>query len=207
MSEFVIRRMTLDDVEAGAALQAAAFPPPFPEELLWSVDHLRTHVEKFPEGQFVAEAEGRVVGTCSSCLLTEENWQAHRPWEETVGSFFIHEHDPKGSTLYGLDITVHPNFRKLGIGRSFYQHRFDLVRALGITRYGTGCRLPDFQAYAEKYENFTPEEYAMCVVNGETTDRTLTPLLKMGLSFVMVVRDYMDDPESGNAAALLEWLP
>ncbi len=203
MSEITIRRMTLDDVREGARLQPLAFPPPFREDLLWTEDHLRVHIDKFPEGQFVATLGDVIVGTSSSCLISETTWQAHNPWEETVGSAFIDNHRPNGSTLYGVDITVHPSYRKRGIGRRFYDVRFDLVRRLGLSRYGTGCRIPDFA----KHGTATPEEYAHLVVEGRTSDRTLTPLLRYGLNFVMVVRDYMDDAESGNAAALLEWQP
>ncbi len=50
-------------------------------------------------------------------------------------------------------------------------------------------------------------QYARVVVEGKATDRTLTPLLRYGLGFVEVIENYMDDEESGNAAALLEWRP
>jgi hypothetical protein len=45
------------------------------------------------------------------------------------------------------------------------------------------------------------------VVTRELTDRTLTPLLSYGLTFLGVIENYMEDVESGDAAALLEWLP
>jgi len=183
-------------------LQASCFPPPFDPDLLWKREHLERHLDLFPQGQFVATSQGKVIASCSNTLISEDNWLAHRAWDETVGGYFLSKFDPNGTTLYGLDISVHPDFRRQGVARGLYQARFELV--IGpILRYGTACRLPDFS-----HNHFpTPEHYAMAVVAGEAQDRTLTPLLKIGMTMTDVLTNYMDDPESGNAAALLEWRP
>ncbi len=192
-----------EPLEEVAALQALAFPPPFPSELHWQAEHLRAHLEVFPDGQFVAKVGNRVVASCSNCVIDESNWESHKSWSQTVGGPFIKNHDPSGSTLYGLDITVHPDFRRLGIGRSFYRARFQYVRLNGLTRFGTACRLPDFQNSGLESQ----EEYVRSVISGELTDRTLTPLLRYGMNFKAILPNYLEDPESGNAAALLEWKP
>jgi ribosomal protein S18 acetylase RimI-like enzyme len=206
-SKILIRPMTWDDVTGVVALQPLAFPPPFDPELHWDAEHILRHVEIFPEGQFVAVADGQVVASCSNTLIDEAHWQAHGSWYRTVGGPALRSFAPDGTTLYGLDIAVHPEFRRLGIGRRLYQARYDFVRARGLTRYGTGCRLPDFWAYANAHPGTTQQAYAEKVVAGELQDRTLTPLLRMGLTFVGVVENYMEDAESGDAGALLEWVP
>ena len=99
-----------------------------------------------------------------------------------------------------MDIAVHPDARLQGVGRAFYEARDALCRARGLVRYGTGCRMPDFRASGVP----TVEAYAAEVVRGERVDRTLTPLLRYGLRFLTVVRGYMRDYESDDAAALLE---
>ena len=144
-----------------------------------------------------------MVGSCSNCILAEELWDSHQNWYGTVGGPFIRNHDPQGTTLYGLDITVHPDFRKIGIGRAFYEARFELVDAIGLRRFGTGCRLPDFAQSGLG----SAGDYALEVVAGKRTDRTLTPLLRYGLLFKSVRYEYMEDVESGNAAAILECKP
>ncbi|HSI73669.1 MAG TPA: GNAT family N-acetyltransferase [Fimbriimonas sp.] len=196
--------MTLDDVEPAAALQSLSFPPPFPADLLWQPSHLQRHLELFPEGQFVAEADGEIVASCSNTIISEALWQSHESWSATVGGPLLDKFDRQGTTLYGLDITVHPDFRRMGIGREFYSERFALVERLGLSRYGTACRLPDFRRYRTENANSTPEIYARAVANGGATDRTLTPLLRYGLSLLGVIENYMEDEESCNAAALLE---
>jgi len=102
--------------------------------------------------------------------------------------------------LYGVDISVHPDYRGRGVGRALYAARFDLVRTLGLTRFGTACRIPDRCGQPAT-------AYTTAVAMGVLQDRTLTPLLRYGLSLVGVIEGYMEDEESGNAAALLEWRP
>ncbi len=198
-----LRRMTLDDIPEVVGLQALAFPPPFSQNLHWDPEHLERHIQLFQEAQYVAESSSEIVGSCSNTLISEERWQAHESWGATVGGPNLRGFDEKGTTLYGLDITVHPSHRRHGIGRAFYNERFRVVRQRKLARYGTGCRLPDYAQHTDK----TVEEYARRVANGELTDKTLTPLLRYGLTFLGVLRDYMDDEESANAAALLEWQP
>jgi GNAT superfamily N-acetyltransferase len=163
---------------------------------------LERHLEIFPEGQFIADAGGQIVGSCSNTLISEERWQAHTGWGETVGGPMLKAFDRNGSTLYGLDITVHPDFRRIGVGRAFYTSRFALKQVLGLTRYGTACRMP---GYASQSANMSVDEYAQRVVSGELSDQTLTPLLRYGLTFLGVLHEYMEDQESANAGALLEW--
>jgi GNAT superfamily N-acetyltransferase len=198
-----IRHLESEWIAGTVALQRACFPPPFPEELLWKPEHLERHLAVFPEGQFVAIADGLVVGSASSLIISEARYQAHPDWATTVGGHFLTAHDPHGSTLYGVDISVHPSFRGRGVGRALYQARKDLVRQLSLVRFATACRLPGFadSGFAEV------EPYVEAVVSGELVDRTLSPLLRYGMICIGVVHDYMDDEESGNAAAMLEWTP
>jgi len=196
--------MLPEDAEGAAALQPLAFPPPFREDHHWDAEDLVGHIELFPEGQYVAEADGRIVGSCSNTIISEERWQAHESWFRTVGGPWLANFDPMGSTMYGLDIAVHPDFRRRGIGRAFYSTRFEFVKARGLARYGTGCRLPGFAKHLAKHPGAGQEEYAKEVVAGRMIDRTLTPLLRYGLSLLGVIHNYMEDEESLNAAALLE---
>jgi len=192
-------------LDGAVGLQRDCFPEPFPEELLWNRDHLTTHLRLFSEGQFVVLDGDRVIASASATRISEENWDAHRGWDETVGGPFLETFDPTGTTLYGLDISVHPQYRGMGLGRMLYQARFDLAKGLGLVRYGTACRLPDFRAFEKEHPGATVEEYAENVVQGSAKDRTLSPLLRYGLTFLGVIHRYMEDFESNDAAALLEW--
>ena len=199
--------MRHDDLAAVVALQELAFPAPFDPELLWRKDHLETHLAKFPQGQWVAELNGTVIGRCSNVRLPEGKAKQSRTWDETVGGPFLDAHDPNGAELYGLDISVHPEFRGIGIGRALYAARFDYVRTYQLSHYATACRLPDLDQALTFGQAKTERAYVELVSDGILTDRTLTPLLKMGLTLKGIKLEYMEDSESRNAAALLEWKP
>lgn len=198
-----VRPMQTQDLEGVLALQRCCFPPPFSTEFLWRREHLEAHLAKFDEGQFVALSGDKVIGSASNNLISEMLWEAHASWEETNGGWEFDSFDPSGTTLYGADISVHPAHRGQGVGRALYTARFELVRKRNLTRFGTACRLPDFSS--SSYSGL--KDYANSVAEGTTVDRTLTPLLRYGLRLITVLQDYMDDPESGNGAALLEWTP
>lgn len=202
--EVQIRNTLARDIEGVVALQRECFPAPFPEELLWQAAHIARHIEIFPGGQWVAEHEGQIVASCTNLLISEEHWQAHLNWEETVGGHFLTAHQPAGTTLYGVDVSVSPDWRGQGLGRRMYKARFEFVRQHALSRYGTAVRMPDYLVQAQRQ---SPQAYAEAVVAGTLSDRTLTPLLRMGTQFIGVIENHMDDEESGHAAAILEWRP
>lgn len=199
----VIEPLSVRTVEDAVALQRACFPAPFPVELLWKESHLLEHLRVFPEGQFVARIGAQVVGSATALIIDEEKWQAHLPWEESVGGHCLQRHDPRGTTLYGVDISVDPAFRGQGIARGLYDQRFGLVNRLGLRRFGTACRLPGVRDWKQTTGR-SIQDYTREVENGKHFDRTLTPLLRIGLSLVDVIHGYIEDDESLNAAALLE---
>lgn len=199
--------MRADDIPGVVRLQRLCFPAPFPEDLLWTAEQLERHLAIFREGQFVAlDDDGSVVGSASNTLLAEAKWLAHEPWALAVGGPFFESYDPNGNTLYGADISVEPGWRRVGVGRALYDARFGLVRRRGLARYGTACRIPGYSKWRARTAE-SAESYVRAVVDRRTIDRTLTPLLQYGLRCLGVVDHYMKDDESGDAAALLEWLP
>jgi ribosomal protein S18 acetylase RimI-like enzyme len=205
-SKVIVRPMAAADFDAVVGLQRLCFPEPFPEELLWSREHLAGHLELFPEGQMAAVLDGEIVGSASALRVTRARWQDHTDWDDLTGGLSLERHEPEGAILYGADISVHPSVRRMGIGRALYGARFDLVRELGLDAFATVCRLPDCRAWMKEHSG-TPLDYARAVERGEAKDRTLTPFLKMGMKLMGVDEDVMDDPESLDAGARLEWRP
>lgn len=197
-----IVQMGAEHLEGVVALQKLIFPPPFSEDLHWDVEYLEIHLSVYPEGQWVALDGDQVIGSCSNCRTSDERWKAHKNWWQAVDGPAIKGYDPNGPTLYGMDIGVHPGYRKQGIGRAFYERRFAYVREHSMARFGTACRIPDYSQHRE----LGLEGYVNEVVSGRLTDRTLSPLLRYGLTCLGVKRDYLPDPESDDAAAALEWL-
>ncbi len=202
--EIQVRSYSLADWDALYRIQRECFPPPFPEEQIWSREQIETHLRIFPEGALCAELNGEVVGSCTSLIIQFDPAHPDHSWAEVTDNGSITTHDPSGDTLYGVDISVRPDFRGKGVARALYQARFDLVRRLGLTRFMAGGRMPGYHKHAAQ---LTPEAYANEVIAGRIIDPVITPQLKAGLKPVEVVHNYLIDEESGNNALLLEWRP
>jgi GNAT superfamily N-acetyltransferase len=196
-----VREARRGDIPQILELQAAAYPV-LASVSAWQAHHLESQQTRFPEGQLVVAIGGRVVGYSASFITTSDRaFQPHTFREITVRGSFEH-HDPRGDTLYGAEMMVHPDERGQGIARSLYEARFDLARRLRLHYFAAGGRLP---GYADVADDVDPATYVADVVAGKRTDRVLTPQLRSGLEVRGVLPDYLNDPKSRNYAALLVW--
>lgn len=196
-----VRPYTLTDFGSLLSLQRAAFPPPFPETLLWSREQITAHTEVFPKGALAAIVDGQVAGSGTALMITYTG-ESHT-WEEVSDHGFIRgSHEPDGDSLYGIDLCVHPDFRGRGIAGAIYEARKELVRQLGLKRFIAGCRIPGYHMHAER---LTAEQYVDKVAAGELKDLVLSFMLKQGLRPLQVLSHYLDDDESLDHAVLVEW--
>ena len=202
MSDIIVRPYTRADIPELIQVQRECFPPPYPEEQLWTPGQLESHIEHFPEGALCAEIDGVVAGSCTSLIIAFDPDHPQHTWAEVADNGYIRTHNPGGDSLYGIDMAVRPAYRGRGVAKRMYQARFDLVRRLGLKRFLAAGRMPGYGAHAG---TLSPEAYAQKVIAGELVDAVITPQLKAGLRPVSVLRDYIEDEESRNCALLLEW--
>lgn len=199
-----VREPCVDDIDALVELNRRCYPSSTEEGVVWNRGQLSQHLRQFPDGQRVAELEGRVVGAVSSLILPTEldPYRPHTFAGATDGGYF-HNHDPQGDTLYCADIYVDPDHRRLGIGHALYEARRDLCRQHNLRRMLVGGRLFDYAAHAAES---SPEAYVRAVEEGRLRDRVLNFHLREGMVVRGVLRNYLRDPNSKNCATLLEWL-
>ncbi|TCS95941.1 GNAT family N-acetyltransferase [Hazenella coriacea] len=196
-----VRPYTVHDYDALLLIQREAFPPPFPEELLWSREQIEAHVDTFPAGAMIAEVDGIVAGSATS-LIVQYTGEPHT-WSEVADEGFIRRsHQTDGDSLYGIDLCVRPVFRGKGVAQALYQARKDLVKQLGLQRFMAGCRIPGYHHVAMER---SVEEYIQEVTNGQRKDQVLSFMIRQGLQPLQVLAQYLDDEESCNYAVLVEW--
>lgn len=198
----VIRNYTESDFEAMIELQAACFPPPFPEELWWNPEQLAQHVKLFPEGAICIENEGNIIGSITSLLITFDKQSPSHKWEDVTDNGYIRTHNPNGDTLYIVDICIHPEYRKAGLGQYMMNTMYQLVIQRGLKRLLGGGRMPGFHRVANE---ISAELYIDQVVEGTLRDPVISFLLKCGRTPVMLIEDYLQDEASCNYALLMEW--
>lgn len=200
----VVRHMNRDDFPGVIELAKLTYPDIQP----WQPSQLESHVNVFPEGQFVAveQSTGLVVGTCSGLIIDWDRYDAGQSWATFTANGSYTNHDPvKGMTLFAADVMVRPGMQGRGLGKRLYEKgRFGIVRRLGLKRVLAGARLRGYHRYAQR---MSPEEYVVEVVNGRLNDPTLSFQLSQGFTVLHVASDYFSgDPESLGFAAVIEWL-
>lgn len=198
----VIRNYEEKDFQDLIKIQQESFPPPFPSELWWNEEQLKNHVTLFKEGALCIEVNGEIAGSMSGLLVDFVPSHPDHSWEEITDNGYIRNHNPNGNTLYVVDISVRPSFRKLGLGKWLMFSMYDVVVHLRLERLLGGGRMPGYHKFANE---LTPEQYLDLVVKGERKDPVITFLLRCGRTPVKVVANYLDDEDSCNYGTLMEW--
>src|SRR3546814_15912213 len=83
----------------------------------YSTGMIRGQINNFPEGQFVAVFEDKIVGYCASSRIDENVALSPHDWETISGNGFGSRHDPTGDWLYGIEMAVDERRRGLRIGK------------------------------------------------------------------------------------------
>jgi GNAT superfamily N-acetyltransferase len=201
-SEVEVRQAKIRDIPGIRQLFQKCYthePPPYLEGLF-----LAQRV--FPQGQFVAIADNKVVGYASSLLLDSEFDFLTSDWNTLTAWGTLANHDPEGDFLYAAEVLVDKDLRGKGIGKKLYQQRDRLATELLMNN-------PDFKGIAatsrlsgySRHFYLTPEKYLEKVILGEIQDPTLSFQLGQGFQVLNLLQDFEDDPETlGWAASIFK---
>jgi ribosomal protein S18 acetylase RimI-like enzyme len=195
----VVRNMQAGDAADLEELQRIVFPTLADEERLHARQY-RQHLVVFPEGQFVVEEEGRIVGMTTTMRLDFDFTDYGHRFEELFAGGWLGRHEPKGEWLYGLDIGVHPAYRGRGFGRWLYRARQALVGQLNLKGQLTVGMMNGYGVVARQQSG---DEYYREWLEGRREDPTLTPQRKIGFQPLALLADYLHDPGCGNYGVLL----
>lgn len=201
MSKFKIETIKPEYATALEQLQRDCFPTLGDQELMREA-HFLKHCELFPEGNFVALADNKVVGLGSGFLIDFDFEHPDHTFLEIIAEGYYTHHDPDGDYYYGGDISVHPDYRRQGIGKLLYQARQNIVKQLNRKGIVAGGLIPDF---ANHKAQMGVQEYVDAVVAGELYDSTLSFQLKNGFVVRGVLENYIEDSASDNWSTLIVW--
>jgi len=197
-----IRHTTHDDIPKIVELQKESFPFMALEGMIWKPEQLQSHLEVFPEGQFCADYNGQIVGSVSSLIVKLEPEYQEHTWMGICGGPGFGNHNPSGDSLYGADVSTHPDYRRLRIATRLYDQRKNLCIKLNLRRIIAGGRLFNYCEFAEK---FSAEEYVKKVIDGDIDEPVLGFQLKNGFKFIKILPNYLKDSRSQNYATFIEW--
>ena len=169
----------------------------------WKEDHIEKLLALFPEGQLVIVADGVVVGSALSILVTEDFAFKTKNYKTITGNYTFSTHNPKGEVLYGIDVFINPKYRGLRLGRRLYDSRKELCEQLNLKSIIFAGRIPNYGKYASE---INPKQYIHKVKRKEIYDPVLSFQLSNDFHEVRVLKNYLEgDIESQEYAVLLEW--
>lgn len=197
--KIIIRNIVRADFENIIELQNVCFPNMLP----WKIEQLESHIRIFPEGQICVEYDGIIIGSCSSLIVNFDEYLEQHTYAEITDKGYIRTHNPLGGNLYGMEVMVHPDYRRMKIGRRLYEARKRLAEELNLKSIIVGGRIPLYHKYSDK---MSPRAYAEEVLQQNIYDPVLTFQMMNGFTLKRIITNYLpDDQESMTYATLLEW--
>jgi GNAT superfamily N-acetyltransferase len=201
--QITIENTRPEHVPALARLQRIVFPT-LSEDELFGKDKYLKHIELFPEGQFTAiahhEGGSEPVAATTTFRTTFDFDHIQHTYVEAIADGWLANHDPQGEWLYGVDVSVHPDYRGMRIGRRLYEARRQLVRELNLRGELAGALMP---GYAHHHKEMTVAQYVLYVWQGRLHDPTLTVQMRNGFRPRGILYEHISDARSFNAAALI----
>src|SRR5690606_13314817 len=102
-----VRRWTAQDIPAIVECQRLAYPD-YADGGMYDRRMYELQFAAFPEGQFLAEVGGQVIGYATSLIVQLDAAPYTYEYDELTGAGTFSTHTPGGDTLYGADIAVVP---------------------------------------------------------------------------------------------------
>ncbi|MEH7546013.1 bifunctional GNAT family N-acetyltransferase/carbon-nitrogen hydrolase family protein [Neobacillus vireti] len=197
--KIIIRNIRMEDIDEIIALGKVCFPNMEP----WKPEQLRSHIRIFPEGQFCVEYEDKIVGSCSSLIINFDEYKDQHTWNTITDNGYITNHDPDGFNLYGIEVMVDPEYRRMKLGHRLYEARKELARQLNLQSIIIGGRIPNYHLYKDK---MTAREYVDAVEKHSIYDPVLSFQLLQGFRIKRINTRYLPDDKASEAfATLMEW--
>ena len=88
-NKVLVRNLTYKDIKGVIELQKESFPSMLEEGSVWREYHLKSHIEIFPEGQFCAVYNDKIIGSSSSLIVKlESDYGTHTFGQVSGNSLF-----------------------------------------------------------------------------------------------------------------------
>ena len=195
-----LRNLTNQDYPQIKALMDAVYP-----DLggAWPENTIRRLIQDFSEGQLCIVDGDQVVGVALTMCVSYSRFSNPHTYEDLLDHRSEAIIDPKGDTLYGLDMFIHADYRGYRLGRRLYDARKELCRQNNYRSVLVGGRIPEYHNFAD---DLSATQYIDKVNRKEIYDPILSFQLANDFQVKRLLKRYLpDDEKSGGFATLLEW--
>jgi predicted N-acetyltransferase YhbS len=198
--ELTIRSATPEDFDELLRVEIETWS----EELV-SADAIRALLDAFAEGYFCAFADGELVGSLGTILVTHDIQQPIHPWGKMTADATFTTHDPNGNVMYGAALSVSGRFQGLGIGTQLLEQAKRFIVEHDLDGFVGGSRIPLYHKHSE----MPVEAY---VDKRDDAGNRFDPELRFyerSLTLGEILPEYMSgawaDPESLNYGVQVYW--
>ena len=137
-AKLVVRQARTGDIDPIIEMMKRAYPT-MP---VYLPGNIHGQIAAFPEGQFVAVYDDKVVGYAATFRIDEAAALSPHTWSEITGNGYASRHDLKGDWLYAMEVCVDPSWRGKRVGQRLYDARKRLAEDLELKGIVFGGRLP-----------------------------------------------------------------
>ena len=195
-----VRQAELADIPGIVALSGKVYL----EMGAYSESMIQGQIINFPDGQVVVEYEDEIVGYAASFLIDEADALSPHTWSEITGNGYASRHNPRGEWLYGMEICVDPDRRRLRIGQRLYDARKELAEHFELKGIVFGGRMPNWRRRRKQYPS--AKGYLAAVMAQEVSDPVIRFQTRLGFEPIGVLRGYLPlDRASGGYATHMVW--
>lgn len=139
MYDVTIRNVTEADLDGCYEVEIACWPP----EEAAAKETVERRIAAFPQGFFIAESDGRVIGMLNSCCTDREDL-GDEELKQLVG------HDVDGRNMVVFAVGVLHGFRRQGVAAALMLRFIGLARELKKENVLLICK-SDLVAYYERF--------------------------------------------------------
>ncbi|XPV77509.1 MAG: GNAT family N-acetyltransferase [Desulfovibrio sp.] len=139
MSTCIIRQVCENDIDTCFEVESACFPI----EEAASMESIKIRASCFPQGFYVAEMDGQVVGQVNSGATNKDDI-TDEEFKQLIG------HDPDGSNWVIFSLSVHPDFQSAGIASLLMREYIDSAKKYGCETILLLCK----EELVKFYERF-----------------------------------------------------
>lgn len=174
------------------------------QKYIWTEDIMMEQFNYCPELIYVVlDMETLDVAASTTMLCTTlERAMSCSSWEDISGYRTLSTHDPDGDTIFGIDLTVAPQYQTLGLASKLISTAF-LASVIGGHKRGAllGARVPAYQKHAPRR---SIEQHVFGMKAGQKTcDPEIKLYMSEGFRPLRIIPNYMDDEESLNYGVLM----
>jgi predicted N-acetyltransferase YhbS len=205
-NEITVRNAVIGDIPQIIEVEKDAWG----EDGAASLDVFQSRMDVFPEGVFVAQDNNKLIGVGVLEIVDFDFDKDSFDWYRITDNGYLKKsHKNNGKYLYGVDLSVRPDYRRLGVGINLIENGLKVALTRGLEKFFLGSRIPDFHKYRDK---MTAEDYVFAK-DQSGRDIILDPELKFYIRsyygsatrIKKIIPNYFNDPASLNYGVLIEW--